>query len=67
MKINKLNWPKCPHCGLLINDMTKLPASLLLENFGTEMECPKCDNSFEIESRIELTFITYKREEDESI
>lgn len=36
---------------------------LLLENFGTHMKCPRCNEDFEIDSRIELTFTTYKKED----
>lgn len=60
MKINTIEYPKCPHCGLLVNNMNVIPASLLFDRFGTEMNCPKCKLSFGIESKVTLVFETYK-------
>lgn len=62
MKFDKSSYPKCPECGILINNMSLIPASLFFERFGCSMKCPKCKVMFEIESKIELSFSTHKIE-----
>lgn len=64
MKANKIDYPKCPYCGLLINDLRKIPASLLFERMGIEMDCPKCEKKFDIECRVEISFKTIRIEPD---
>ncbi len=66
MKVNKINWAKCPNCQVLINGYRFYPGHLLMENASnlySEMECPKCKKSFDIACKVEVTFLTEKIED----
>ena len=42
----------CPHCGYEFSDSWEMSEG--------EHECPDCDNTFEIERHVEVTYATYK-------
>jgi len=65
MKINKIEWPKCPECDLTINSYRILPASLFMENQPCfeDIICPSCKKEFHIKSRVDISFETFKKEE----
>lgn len=56
MKVNKMTYPTCPHCDVLINDLGAIPASQLFQNISETMNCSKCKKAFEVESRVEIVF-----------
>ena len=54
MTPNRITWPKCPSCGLIINDPRLLPASQFIHRTGMwdDIKCPKCKADLEINLRI---------------
>lgn len=56
IEFNKVIYPKCPHCKILINDLDFIPLGRLGRQFAKEVVCPnnKCKQMFYLTVRLEL-------------
>jgi predicted RNA-binding Zn-ribbon protein involved in translation (DUF1610 family) len=55
MIFSKIEYPKCPKCGVVINDLSCMPYGVMTTRHGVKFTCPKCGESLYLFSKIELT------------
>jgi len=64
MKTNKIIWPVCPNCKILINSYAYIPASALMENSypdsGKLATCPDCKKEYFLFTKICIEMTTEK-------
>lgn len=51
---NKLNYARCPHCNILLNQLDWVPMSALANHDFVLSRCPACFE--ELEVRVHVTF-----------
>lgn len=58
MKVNTIEWAKCPKCDTLINGYEFYPVSALFNhhNYYERSECPKCKAELFVNARVEIKF-----------
>ncbi len=63
MKINKLQWAKCPHCKVLINGWDYYSAETIVNGSPEYSVCPKCFGgvTFKIQVNVKLSATKRKK------
>lgn len=58
MKVNKVNWAKCPECKVLLNGYQFYPANVLMSGSGgyVRFNCAKCKKELLLKCKVEVTF-----------
>jgi len=68
MKVSRIEWADCPHCGIRLNEYNCYPASILMygnSNTGSYFKCSACDKKVIMFCRVTLKFEALKDEENE--
>lgn len=70
-KINSVEYPTCPHCGTLLNDLSLIPLSTVWFGHAARVVCPgafgkeRCGKTIAVAPTISVSFKAYKIEKEE--
>lgn len=59
MKVNKVEWGKCPHCKVTLNGYQFYPADILMNggyDFFSQYECANCKEKILVNCKVTLEF-----------